>query len=711
MAFDGQTWEVLGPLLFVVGGIYLLGPELPMERTWARVTVFAAVWLIVGRYVSWRFFTTVLPAEGNWYELGWIWLCFAVELLALFDALILYITFLRAADRSGEADDYEKELRALAPQSLPSVDVYIPTYNEPFAVLEKTITGALFLDYPNFSIWILDDGRRPWLRDFCQAKGVGYITRPDNDHAKAGNINHALTKTTGEFVAIFDADFIVQRQFLMRTMGFFADPSIGIVQVPHAFYNHDPLQTNLALRKAVPDDQRFFFEAIMPSRDAWDAAFCCGSNSVTRRAALRVTGDALPTDSITEDMLLTLKLLRKGYVTRYLCERLAYGLAPEGLNAFFIQRRRWARGAIQILYLMDGPLGPGLTLMQRLLFLPTHWLTQGLSYSMTALVPVVLLWTGVLPMVNVTSQEIIFYLVPMLLAIVGGIMLYAPRQYFPLAVQVLGMFSSLKILPTVLITLFKPFGHVFKVTPKGGAARGAPYDRQVFWTAAILLLLTSAGVAVNLLPDWRIISQSALIPVVAVWAGYNVILLFIVCMIALQGNVRRGEERFPCDEDILLSWSDKTQVIARLRDLSLTGAGVICDETSTPLPVAKQEVTVLVGEVGFIRGRVARRDGTFLGLEFSLGPSVERDLLVRKLFTSGLVATSIGASAWSATSAILKSIWTAPSAKLSAAADRDSPSDSSASTDKLPTMSLVVPPASGPHEGNLLAARRTARIR
>ena len=110
----------------------------------------------------------------------------------------------------------------------------------------------------------------------------------------------------------------------------------------------------------------------MPSRDAWNAAFCCGSNSVTRRAALRTVGDEMPTQSITEDMLLSLILLRNGYVTRYLCERLAFGLAPEGLRAFFIQRRRWARGATQILFLAAGPLGKNLTIMQRLLFLPTH---------------------------------------------------------------------------------------------------------------------------------------------------------------------------------------------------------------------------------------------------------------------------------------------------------------------------------------------------
>ena len=445
MHFDAPLLQVLGPLMFVVGAIYLLGPTLPISRPWARFLVFATVWFIVARYLNWRFFTTVLPAQGVWYEVSWVWFCFAIEMLAIGDALILYLCFLRTSDRSREADWNEARLRALRPQDQPSVDVYIATYNEPFEVLEKTITGALCLDYTNFQVWVLDGGRRPWLKSFCEAKGVGYITRPDNSHAKAGAINHALTNTHAEFVAVLDADFIIQRRFLMRTIGFFRDAKIGIVQIPHTFYNHDPMQTNLAMRKTIPDDQRFFFEAIMPSRDAWDAAFCCGSNSVTRRAALRAIGDALPTQSITEDVLLSLTLLRAGYITRYLCERLAFGLAPEGLQAFFIQRQRWARGAMQILYLAAGPLGKNLTIMQRLLFLPTHWLTQSLTFLLAAIIPLVFLWTGVLPMVNVTLEGVFSYVIPMILATVGGICVYAPKRYFPLAAQVLGTFQSFKI--------------------------------------------------------------------------------------------------------------------------------------------------------------------------------------------------------------------------------------------------------------------------
>jgi cellulose synthase (UDP-forming) len=703
---DAPLLEIFAPVLLVVGGIYVLGPALPIVRPWARILVFATVWLVVGWYLQWRFFTTVLPADGPWYELVWIWFCFTVELLALGDALILYIVFLRKSDRSAEADAHEARLRSMRLESLPSVDVYIATYDEQLEVLEKTIVGALCLDYPNFKVWVLDDGRRPWLKEFCEAKGVGYITRPDNAHAKAGNINHAFTKTNAEYFALFDADFIVQRNFLMRTMGFFADPAIGIVQVPHTFYNHDPMQTNLALRKTLPDDQRFFFEAIMPSRDGWDAAFCCGSNSVTRREAMRSIGDALPTQSITEDMLLSLLLLRNGYITRYLCEPLAFGLAPEGIQAFFIQRSRWARGALQILYLAAGPLGKGLTFMQRLLFLPTHWLTQSLTFFLSSVVPIVFLWTGVLPMVNVTIEGFLFYLVPMVLAVVGGICLYAPKEYFPLAVQVLGTFQSFKILPSLLLTLVKPSGLKFKVTPKGKAARGAGYDRRVFWTASTLMGLTAGGILVNVLPEWRIISESALIPVVAIWAVYNIVVLFLVCMLALQGAGKRVEERFTGDEPVWIVGPGNARRMGRLKDISLSGAGLLIKQDESVVSQVGEGLKVFVTEVGLIPGHIVRQDKKFVGVRFALEPGVERDLLIRKLFTSGLVATTVSATAWSATTAVLKSIWSTPSARHDGEAEGAVSAKDIPASAKLAAQSLVILPRAALNDWTDLAIQR-----
>ncbi|MCW5731434.1 MAG: glycosyltransferase [Alphaproteobacteria bacterium] len=600
-----------------------------------RCCVAALVGLFLIRYLDWRLFQTVLPAEGSLLELGWIWLCFTVEAVALFDAVLLYVTFLRRADRRAEADRLEAGLRALPPERLPAVDVLIPSYNEPLEVLEKTIVGALSIDYPNFRVWVLDDGRRPWLRDFCREKGAGYITRPDNSHAKAGNINHALPLTDGEFIAIFDADFVPQRNFLMRTLGFFEDPRIGIVQVPHAFYNHDPMQTNLAVRKVLPDDQRFFFDAIMPSRDGWDAAFCCGSNSLTRRSALAEIGGKLPTDSITEDMLLTLVLLRRGYITRYLAEPLAFGLAPESIQAFFVQRQRWARGATQIMLLRNGPLGPGLKFVHRLLFLPTHWLTQSLISIFSLIVPLVFLWTGLAPLANVTREAILFYQIPAVLAVFGGLRVFAPTQYFPLAAAALGTFQSFKILPSVLGTLVSPRGHLFRVTPKGRDAAGAGYETGIFWICLALLAATALGLVVNARVDIRIVEQTALIPLVAFWSVVNILILLLVCMLCLQTRVRRGEERFEISEPVWLLCGDGTRLPARLSNLSLSGAAVRLPDGAPRLALGA-ELQLVLPAVGPLRASVARRFADHLGLRFELPPSPERDLLIRKIFTSGI---------------------------------------------------------------------------
>ena len=683
--------ELLAPTILVVGAIYILCAGLPIERSLTRRLIFCLVWVVVAWYLQWRLTVTLLPAEGTWYEMAWLWFCFAIEVLAMLDQLILYICFLRTTNRTEEANQHEKRLRWLPQDRLPAVDIFIPTYNEPFEVLEKTITGALCLDYPNAKIWVLDDGRREWLKAFCETKGVGYLNRPDNVHAKAGNINHALTKTSGEFVAIFDADFVPQRNFLMRTVGFFIDPKIGIVQVPHAFYNPDPMQANLALRKSLPDEQRLFFDVIMPCRDAWNAAFCCGSNSVTRRAALNAIGGSLPTESITEDMLLTMTLLRAGYVTRYLGERLAFGLAPETIEAFFVQRERWARGAIQILYLSQGPFSRGLTWMQRLLFLPSHWLSLVFRTFAALAAPLVYLWTGVSPIFDVNAADIVHYYLPVTLALAGGMWAFAPRQNLPLASLVQGTLISFRVLPVVLGTLIKPFGHPFKVTPKGGTSQHLDYSRGVFWTSAGLMAATFAGLLISVVPEWRIVSAADVLPIVAFWSVVNVIVLFLVCMVSLQAHMRRGEERLEIDEPIWLVGPTGTISEFRSMDLSISGTG-IRTETSTTLSLQSGDpVQVFIKEVGFIAGTVVRHSQQILAVQFELPPSLERDLLIRKLFTAGLDTVDVSTSAWSSTRAIFKSVW-ATRTELSNEVQAAPATLVEKPVKKLPAQSLVVEP-------------------
>jgi cellulose synthase (UDP-forming) len=701
--------ELVAPTLLVFGALYVGGSILPMARPWARVCIVVFVGVVLLRYVTWRVVDTVLPADGAWYEIAWIWLCLAIELLALFDASILYLTFLRRSDRTAEADRHERRLRALPSDALPSVDVFVPTYNEPIEILEKTITGALCLDYANVMLWVLDDGRRPWLRDYCEAKGVGYLTRPNNAHGKAGNVNHALQMTTGEFVAIFDADFVPNSNFLMRTIGFFEDARVGIVQAPHAFYNLDPMQANLALRKALPHDQSFFFESIMPSRDAWDVAFCCGSNSVTRRAAIDAAGGGLPTDSITEDILLTLTLLRRGYITRYLNERLAYGLAPESLDAFFIQRERWARGGIQTLYLAAGPFGRGLSFMQRLMFLPVHWLSQSPALMLAAIAPVVFLWTGILPFVNVTAEAELYYFLPTILSVVGGIWLFAPAHFSPLAAYVLGTFQSFRLLPHVLQTLVRPFGHAFKVTPKGHHAAGRAYQAGVFWPAAILLALTLGGLLVNTIPEYQIVKTSGSLVTVAILGAVNILVLFLVCMLSLQTTPRRTETRFELDEPVSIFNVAGALLAGRIKNLSMSGAAIVI-EGARAAPAPGERIRIFIDEVGFIAGDVVRRERNAFALEFHLPQSIERDLLIRKLFTQGRDAVAVSASVWRSTAALVNAIWSHRRAALQDVADvpnERAPHSLPAGVAKLPARSLLISPRADPiHLADLGARRR-----
>jgi cellulose synthase (UDP-forming) len=196
------------------------------------------------------------------------------------------------------------------------VDVLIATYNEEAAILTRTIVGSLAIDFPRLRVWVLDDGRRVWLEQLCAEKGAGYLTRPDNRHAKAGNINHALdvlrrSADPPEFVAIFDADFVAQPRFLWRTLPLFHDERVGLVQTPQHFFNNDPIQSNLLIGHVWPDEQRFFFNHVLPSKDAWGAAFCCGTSSIVRMRALEEIG-GFATESVTEDFLVTLKLDRRG---------------------------------------------------------------------------------------------------------------------------------------------------------------------------------------------------------------------------------------------------------------------------------------------------------------------------------------------------------------------------------------------------------------
>nr|WP_239479699.1 glycosyltransferase [Actibacterium sp. 188UL27-1] len=519
------------------------------------------------------------------------------------------------------------------PANLPHVDILIATFNEPLDVLERTIIGACTLDWPadKLHVYVLDDGQRDWLEAYAARKGIGYLTRTNNIHAKAGNINAALQRTSSEFFMILDADFIPQHKMLYRMVGFFEDPKVGIVQVPHDFFNFDPLQTNLAMRASMPSDQKMFFREIMRGRDGWNCAFCCGSNSITRRTAMEEIGGAMPTGSITEDMLLTLAFLRKGYVTRYLAERLAIGLAPESLDAFFVQRSRWAQGALQILYLKEGPLGPGLRLHERLMFMPTHWLTQSLMQVMSLVLPITYLLFGFIPMVNTTVEDLFYYQFPLILATILALRRLAPDAYFPLPATVLATLQSFRFLPMLLKTLVKPHGHKFRVTPKGSDADGRAYDGYTVRLCLVLIVLTSAGFLLNIWSGKTQADAQQLFPIVTIWSTINALVIGVVLTVAFARPVPRKEERFLISEPATIWRQTNEKLPVQLVDLSLSGAQFTLEGHD----LGKDEwVRLDIAGIGPIIGTVlwTRRGAT--GLKFYHASDVSRDALIARIFAN-----------------------------------------------------------------------------
>src|SRR5215813_1668661 len=239
------------------------------------------------------------------------------------------------------------------------------------------------------------------------------------------------------------------------------------------------------------------------------------------------------------------------------------------------------------------------------------------------------------------------------------------------------------------MTMAKPFGHVFKVTPKGAGARISDYDRQIFWTSASLMALTILGLLVNSQPDLRIIGQSGLLLMVAGWSAINVIVLFLVCMMSLQAPARRGEERFKLDEPVWIFAANGALSTGRIVDISLSGVAVVADENRALATKAGETARVFLTEVGFVAAKVVRQSGRFLAVHFDLPPCLERDLLVRKLFTAGLDATTVNASALSTTSAMLRSIWTTGTTRPEPQATTPEPG---ASIARLSAQSRVVEP-------------------
>ncbi len=251
-----------------------------------------------------------------------------------------------------------------------STDIVIATYNEDVSIIEPTIVSSLRVTGVG-AVWVLDDGGRESVRDLCALLGARYIARETHEHAKAGNINHALPQFTSDVLLFLDADHVPSRSIITTMSGYFSDPQVAVVQSPHSFRNRDSSQH----RGVTRHEQSLFYEVLMPAREKSQTAFWSGSAAILRRSALLDIG-GVAVETLAEDLHTTLRLQRSGYTVRYHNEPLVSALAPHTTLDYLLQRDRWARGTLGVMFSPESPVfGRGWTLGQRL-----HYLNNLLYY-------------------------------------------------------------------------------------------------------------------------------------------------------------------------------------------------------------------------------------------------------------------------------------------------------------------------------------------
>jgi cellulose synthase (UDP-forming) len=627
--------EVLTPGILVAGIAFVVLPWLRPDDERARAAMVAVMVVLMWRYMIWRWLVTLPPAALSLEYL--VGLVFAgVETLMLAGTTISLVFLARLSDRSPDADRNAAWLGARRPQ--PLVDVFICTYNEEEPILERTIVGALALDHARVRVWVLDDGRRPWLEALSRRLGARYLTRPDNAHAKAGNINHGLRHVAGlaerpDFVAILDADFVPMPQLLRRTLALFREEDVGIVQTPQHFINPDPLQSNLSTARVWPDEQRYFFDVVMASKDAWGAAFCCGTSSVIRFDVLEGIG-GFPTDSVTEDYLVTLRMKAAGYRTIYLNERLSLGLAPEGLKEYITQRSRWALGFVQI---FCGALGPfrrnGLTLLDRISLIETfaYW-SANYSFRLLGIIVPILYWLLNINAVQADVADTLYYYLPHFVAQISIMGWMARGRVIPVMSDVTQLLAASQIVKAVMHGLVKPKGHRFQVTAKGGDRSRRFVQWPMLRMFLVYLGLTMAGVVwAFLFEDGSKLRDSSALCLF--WSWYNIVVLTIACVVCIEQPRYRSAERLAA-RDMAIVHAGEEAAAHRVLDISLGGARLL--GPSGALPGEKVEIALEGLQLPAV---VVRRDAREFAVRFEDGAGARADLI--RLVYSGRFSTSV----------------------------------------------------------------------
>jgi cellulose synthase (UDP-forming) len=577
--------------------------------------------IVLGAYLSlryWMFRTTATLSYTGFWDFAVLMLLYIAETYGIFTHLVgLFVNVAPIRRRSPPLP---------ADSSLwPSVDVLIPTYNEPVEMVKLTLTACTLLDYPKdkLNVFVLDDGgttqkledpdparaqaalaRSRELRAVAASLGVHYLTRARNIHAKAGNINAALgaaipgdrhhrvaprhnpglgePRPRGELVLVLDCDHVPTADFLLHTAGFFMeDEKLACVQTPHFFINPTPVEKNLGTAAISPGENEMFYGGIQLGLDFWNASFFCGSAALLRRRHLLEIG-GLVEDTITEDAGTALRLHARGLNSVYLNKAMVMGLSPESFDSFIIQRSRWAKGMLQILLLRNPLHQKGLAIPQRICYLNAclFWMF-GFARIIFFLAPLMFLIFG-LRIYNASLMQVLVYAVPHLLASYFLSNYLYGRLRHPFYSELFEIIQSIYLVPAVLSVFVNPWAPRFRVTPK---TISLEHDARThlatpFYLMFLLNLLAFCAGAVLWMNEPMLLDTIA---ICLCWNTFNLFLVICCLGVVWERRQLRRSHRFATREPVRVRPADgRAPTAAVLRDLSISGLGLSLDSAAAP---------------------------------------------------------------------------------------------------------------------------------
>jgi cellulose synthase (UDP-forming) len=482
------------------------------------------------------------------------------------------------------------------------------------------------IDWPadKLKVYILDDGKREEFRKFAEEAGIGYMTRSDNKHAKAGNINRALGRLDAPFVTIFDCDHVPTRSFLQVTMGWFLrDSKLGMLQTPHHFYSPDPFERNLDQFRIIPNEGELFYGIVQDGNDFWNATFFCGSCAVLRRTALDEIG-GIAVETVTEDAHTSLRMQMNGWNTAYINIPQAAGLATERLSGHVKQRIRWARGMIQIMR-TDNPLfAKGLSAAQRLCYF------NAMSHFLYALPRLIFLTAPLIYLifghVNVPGYwaAILAYAFPhLVLSNITNSRIQGQHRHSFWNEIYETVLAPYIFLPTMLALVNPKFGS-FDVTAKGGVVNRKFFDARIAQPFLFMISMNVLGLLcaiprffqfpgegliwpLNVLAGMYDGTHYGTIVMNLIWVCFNLVILGVSTSVAWESQQRRQtvRVRMTVPADIVLANGSLIQGVTA--DMSSGGvmirmerefAAAIGDSVKLTLPVLDGNATLPATVVG-----------------------------------------------------------------------------------------------------------------